>query len=531
MASLIFKKEFCNTALKVLRLRKINLVFATVLLASLSATGCGTFSKKSVKAGDASNGGVAEIIRVYSDTGTGNADSNPTNRPASPIATVDVEVRGKKLKNNRFDYPVVVNPSVEKWIDYFTGRGRVHFEKYLQRSRFFVPTIARVLRENKMPQDLVYLAMIESGFNNVARSHASAVGPWQFIRATGRRYGLNINYWIDERRDTRKSTQAAIDYLRELYNEFGSWEIAAASYNAGENKLRRAIARYKTKNFWEIAKQRYLRPETKNYVPKIMAAAILAKNPELYGFEDPFSHAEPNPTLVAFDEPTPKELGNEGAVAKDAPTVPDGETAPEDAEDTEVAEDDSEDDDAPAEEGLHAIMAQDSEMTGLASSVYMVANPKEQILGFEVKGPADLFSVAKAAGIPFTALKQLNPELLRWCTPPQSKSYLIKLPASSKQSFLSNYNNNTFERKVTFAQYTVKRGDSVNYVAKKFTVTPEVIRELNRLGDRENRLRAGANIILPWPTGYKRVLASIYSQSNNGKMSNVPRYEIEVSYD
>ena len=133
--------------------------------------------------------------------------------------------------------------------------------------------------------------MIESGFNNFARSHAKAVGPWQFISATGKRYGLMVNWWVDERRDIRKSTLAAVGYLRDLYNMYGSWELAAASYNAGEGKIARAIQRYGTKDFWAIAKQRFLRPETRDYVPKIIAAAILAKNRAQFGF--PVSDKKP----------------------------------------------------------------------------------------------------------------------------------------------------------------------------------------------------------------------------------------------
>ena len=105
-----------------------------------------------------------------------------------------------------------------------------------------------------MPEDLVYLAMIESGFNNLARSQAKAVGPWQFISATGKRYGLMVNWWVDERRDIRKSTLAAVEYLRDLYYIFHSWEFAAAAYNAGESKIARGVRRFGSKDFWVLSK-------------------------------------------------------------------------------------------------------------------------------------------------------------------------------------------------------------------------------------------------------------------------------------
>ena len=145
-----------------------------------------------------------------------------------------------------------------------------------------------VLRQYGLPEDLVYLSMIESGFSCRAYSWAHACGPWQFIRGTGRRYGLKIDYWVDERRDPVKATHAAAQYLRDLYAEFGSWYLAAAGYNAGEAKIRRALKRYNAEDFWEIShqKRRYLKPETKQYVPKMIAAAIIAKEPAKYGFDE-----------------------------------------------------------------------------------------------------------------------------------------------------------------------------------------------------------------------------------------------------
>jgi membrane-bound lytic murein transglycosylase D len=144
-----------------------------------------------------------------------------------------------------------------------------------------------VLKKEGMPEDLVYLAMIESGFTPHAISVASAVGPWQFMSGTGKRYALRIDDWIDERRDPLKSTVAAALYLKELYALFNNdWYLAAAGYNAGENKILRAISLYDSKDFWEIAKGSYLKRETKDYVPKLLAAAIIAKEPARYGFAD-----------------------------------------------------------------------------------------------------------------------------------------------------------------------------------------------------------------------------------------------------
>jgi membrane-bound lytic murein transglycosylase D len=142
-----------------------------------------------------------------------------------------------------------------------------------------------VFKRNGLPEDLVYVAMIESGFQMHARSFANAVGPWQFMSGTGRSYSLRIDQWIDERKEPHKATVAAAFYLKELSGIFnGDWYLAAAGYNAGENKILRAINMYNTKDFWELSRGSYLKRETREYVPKLLAAAIIARDPIGYGF-------------------------------------------------------------------------------------------------------------------------------------------------------------------------------------------------------------------------------------------------------
>ncbi len=186
-------------------------------------------------------------------------------------------------QNGKFDIPVVYNDPVQKWIDYFTGRGRGHFERYLSRSGRFIPYMHSVLTRYNLPKDLVYLSMIESGFNTRAMSWAAAGGLWQFIRSTGAIYGLSADYYVDERADVEKATDAAARHLKDLYDEFGHWYLAFAAYNAGAGKVRNAINR-DGYDFWDMARGSYLRQETKDYVPKILAASIIAKNPGKYGF-------------------------------------------------------------------------------------------------------------------------------------------------------------------------------------------------------------------------------------------------------
>jgi len=187
-----------------------------------------------------------------------------------------------------FDYPIVLNARVQNWMVYFLTRGKKWFVKWLARSDRYRPLIVPMLKEAGLPEDLLFQAMIESGFNPYATSSARAVGVWQFISSTGREYGLERNWWIDERRDPVHATHSAIAFMKHLYGRFGSWELASAAYNAGGGKVSRAIKMYGTNDFWELAasSRTYLKPETKNYVPKIIAAAILSKYADRYGLTD-----------------------------------------------------------------------------------------------------------------------------------------------------------------------------------------------------------------------------------------------------
>ena len=180
-----------------------------------------------------------------------------------------------------YDIPIVLNDRVEWWIDYFSYRLRGSFERYLIRSGAWMPYLKAQLREAGLPEDMAYLALIESGFSTQAVSHAGAVGPWQFMPYTGREYGLRIDRWVDERRDYEKATQAAIAYLSDLHAMLGSWYLAAAGYNGGQGRVGRAMMRDNTINFWELTG---IHDETKNYVPKLIAATLIAKEPERYGF-------------------------------------------------------------------------------------------------------------------------------------------------------------------------------------------------------------------------------------------------------
>ena len=192
----------------------------------------------------------------------------------------------KDLDLSGYDFPITINKQVLYYLDLFQGKQRDYFTHWLARSSLYLPAIQEELKKAGLPQDLAYLAMIESGFNPSAYSPADASGLWQFIEGTGRTYGLKIDSWVDERREPDKATKAAIRYLSRLYTEFDDWYLAVAAYNTGEKRIGNAIKNYNTKDFWEIAGSEGIYLETKRYVPKLIAAILIARNPEKFGFTD-----------------------------------------------------------------------------------------------------------------------------------------------------------------------------------------------------------------------------------------------------
>ncbi len=186
----------------------------------------------------------------------------------------------------KFDVPIQMNKQVRAYLVYFSTERKEIIRRYLARSSRYLPLIKETFQEYGLPEDMAYLAMIESGFNNKAYSSAAACGMWQFIKGTGLRYGLAIDGYVDERRDPEKATKAAAKYLLDLYKQFGSWYLAAASYNCGENRVQRELDQSSHKNFWELSANMCLPSETKNYVPQMIAATIIAKNPEKFGFKN-----------------------------------------------------------------------------------------------------------------------------------------------------------------------------------------------------------------------------------------------------
>jgi len=201
-----------------------------------------------------------------------------------------------------FGMTIDYNPRVAGIIEMFRERRREWFEAAIRRSGRYLSFMQSVFREEGLPEELVYMAMVESAFKARAVSRAGARGVWQFIRGTGRLYGLRQDYWVDDRFDPEKSTRAAARHLKDLYAEFEDWNLVMAAYNGGPNRVKRAIARAGTRDFWKLARTRYLRRETKSYVPLILATIMIARDPIRYGFEvetDPPLHYD----VVQIDSP------------------------------------------------------------------------------------------------------------------------------------------------------------------------------------------------------------------------------------
>jgi len=338
----------------------------------------------------------------------------PISDQANDDFTFEVLPKDRPKPKQEFDIPIVINAKVEQFIQYFQTRGRKVFSNWLARSERYVPFMRSLLKESGLPEDLVYLALIESGFNPYAYSRAKASGPWQFIYLTGKRYGLTSNWWIDERRDPEKSTLAAARYLKDLYDMFECWYLAAAGYNAGEKKIATAMKRYRTEDFWELTKHGYLKRETKDYVPQMIAAALIAKDPEKYGFVG-----------IEYQEP------------------------------------------------LRYEKAKVPEVT-------------------------DLRLIAQACEVNLDEIKELNPELSRWCTPPNFPDYEIKIPFGKKELFSKNFQTLYSGERFQFKTHLVKKGDTFSKIAKLYRVDVEPILEMNRL-NKKSRLSAGMNLLIPLP--------------------------------
>ena len=204
-----------------------------------------------------------------------------------PAPDPKVKARAEaELRTTQSDLPLLINDYVAGYINFYSNRGKGTFERAVARSGRYRDMIERIFKEEGVPQDLIYLAQAESGFHALALSRAGARGMWQFMAGRASGYGLQRNWWLDERQDPEKATRAAARHLKDLHNQFGDWYLAMAAYNSGPGNVQQAVKRTGYADFWQLYKRNVLPRETKNYVPIILAMIIMSKNPAQYGVDD-----------------------------------------------------------------------------------------------------------------------------------------------------------------------------------------------------------------------------------------------------
>ena len=383
-----------------------------------------------------------------------------------------------------YDMPVVWNERVENAITYLQTIARKPFERYLSRSGKYIPLMEKIIKEKGLPHDLVYLPLIESGFNCKAYSWAHAVGPWQFISSTGRLYNLKRNTWYDERRDFVKSTYAACNFLKSLYERYGDWLLALAAYNGGPGRVDRTIQKQNTKDFWKLD----LRKQTEDYVPLYLAATIIAKDPTKYGFE------------VEYEKPVEFDVVNMER-STDLKAI---------AQALNVSVDTIKELNPELLRGVTPPQIKGYELRIPKGGKDIFALKQKEIpeqKGYflhKVKKGETVSAIAEKYGVsPFSIVEENN----------LSKRFRIyagdylKIPNYSEQQKtevkdsveLTNKdiipNVHTLEQaEDTF--YTVKRGDTLWDIAKKFKTTPQKIAEANGL-NRKNYLETGQRLKIP----------------------------------
>jgi membrane-bound lytic murein transglycosylase D len=347
-------------------------------------------------------------------TAANHISADPPGDSAVPVISTLSEDKikgGPKIVSDYSSNEVALR-AVERNVNLFSENIKEKFSVWLSRSGQYLELMKNILKEKNVPEEIVFLPLIESGFNPYAYSPARAAGYWQFIASTAKKYGLAITWWKDERRDPVKSTVAAANYLNDLYQMFGSWNLAMAAYNAGEGKILKALNRTKTDDYWSLLGTNQIKRETKDYVPKFIAASLIANNPETYGFDNLEYHQPFNYETVTLTS------------------------------------------------------------------------------------PVDLDVVADCAGTSVDVIKELNPELRRWCTPPDAREYSLRIPEGKKDIFFENLSQIPEEKRFTVDIYTAIKGDTLKGISRRSGIPVQAILDLNDL-EKIIPLNKGAKIYLP----------------------------------
>jgi membrane-bound lytic murein transglycosylase D len=332
----------------------------------------------------------------------------------------------QELKLVHSDLPLVSNDAVDGVIAYLQNHARGYIETVLRRQGTYGEMINEALRQEGLPQDLIYLAAGESAFNPYAVSNKACVGIWQFSAAAAADYGLKRDRWVDERKDPFKSTLAAARYLKSLYETFGDWYLAMAAYDTGPMNVQHAIERTGYADFWELRKAHALVAETENYVPIFLATALIAKDPKAYGFD----------------------------------TLPDAPLA--------------------------------------------VDRVKVDI-------PTDLRLIAQLIDHPVEDIVKLNPSLQRWTTPANDPSFILYLPAGTRDLYEQTIASIPPDKRIWWRAHKVLDGETLAGIAKELRVSPVSLAEANQLTTTAS-LEQGTHLVIPMASGTDASLARVREQ-------------------
>ncbi len=422
--------------------RKLEAVFCVLTFVMVSS--CSSFSKqrKDEKLVNTEIGGLEK------ESGSLNASM----RPAALVLKDDIVPLNKKNDTPLSHYSrldLVQNSYVDEWIEYFAERDRPRFIRFLSRGETYRQLVQAILREEGLPEELFYLALIESGYTVHAQSSAKAKGVWQFMPATAKRYGLKIDQFVDERVDPIRATRAASHYLKDLYNVFGSWPLAMSAYNAGEGRIMGALFRGKTRNYWELVDKKVLPDETANYVPKFMAAIHISKNrKDLIGV----THVDPAlvlPSIGRLEVPTP------------------------------------------------LLMTDLANLLGMSTSDLWKLNPH---LKKNTTPPSS--SGRYVVWIPKQYLTKANPAQLaelsqraRTLVSKQSTLRFASNPSYSAPTSSSSQRKVASVNRISFKKYKVRNGDNLFSIADRFEVSVNEIKRANGL--RRNNIFIGESLKVP----------------------------------
>jgi membrane-bound lytic murein transglycosylase D len=392
---------------------------------------------------------------------------------------VDPNVKAKaaaEVRSTASDLPLIMNDTVAAYVNYFSTSGRSLLEQALTRAGRYDEMIRRTLKQEGVPQDLIYLAEAESGFKPLALSHAGARGMWQFMGSRGKGYGLERSWWVDERQDPEKSTHAAARHLKDLYKQFGDWYLAMAAYNSGPGTVQNAVKRTGYADFWELYRRNVLPRETRNYVPIIVAVTIMAKNPAQYGLQDIVPDKPLPVDIVKIDYPVDLRLVAE---CVDAPL-------------NDLQE-------------LNPSLLRMTTPKDRQFELHLPAGSKDKYLDAIASIPPDmrvwwryhkvqdgdtLASIARSyrtTGKAISAANNLDNNELE----PDAK--LIIPIAPGKHAFAED--PATYSRHAT--SYHVRKGDTVKSVAENFAVPPKMVRRWNRLKSDSLKGRRVVYVHLP----------------------------------